>query len=556
MACFFYSRPKCSLTESKVMTDILLIQPPALKAAEPPLSLAVLLAHLKEEGFATTAIDANLEAYLYLLDGQRLATKAGVDNDTNLRRALKHRASSLQILRSPAAKNFARYNTAVRYLNRLLALWNNSDVNEQLTLGDYHYASLSPFSPEDLKQVATGAVRTLFHDYFSTQLMPQIMAENPRIIAISVNYLHQAIPAFALAGLLRKALPQAQLIVGGGLITSWQKPLTKLQLQLYPFDKVVFGPGEATLSALAKGSVNDSYYQHDNDKIRFIPDFSFARINDYLSPQATLPLTASRGCYWRRCMFCPEAASPVHPYCSFSSEQLITTMYELAHQHHVSYIQLTDNAIPANMLRALAENKNQLEGINWFGFVRFEKVLEDASLVDKLAQSGCRMLQLGLESGSQQVLDRLGKGTTLASIERILENLARAKIATFVYIMLGTPGETEADAELTLNFLEKHANKIGFLNLAIMNMPRSSGLLDNPDVYGISSTEAITEDNPLGLYQRFHTDNNWTRASARRFLNKRLLGSAKIRAITKRTPPLFTSNHAVFFAEDVVAQHT
>ena len=130
---------------------------------------------------------------------------------------------------------------------------------------------------------------------------------------------------------------------------------------------------------------------------------------------------------------------------------------------------------------------------------------------------------------------------------QILKNLAAAGISSFVYIMLGTPGETEADAVQTLAFLEAHAAEIGFLNLAIMNLPRASGLLDNPQQYGIAAAEPIEANSPLGLYQKFHSDNDWNRVTARRFLEQRLLGSAAIRAIVNRTPPMFTSNHAVFF---------
>jgi hypothetical protein len=196
----------------------------------------------------------------------------------------------------------------------------------------------------------------------------------------------------------------------------------------------------------------------------------------------------------------------------------------------------------------LVERGDELRGLNWFGFVRFEAVLEDADFVSRLAKSGCRMLQLGLESGSQQVLDRLGKGVRIEAAAKILKNLAAAGIASFVYIMLGTPGETEADAEMTLTFLERHASEIGFLNISIMNLPRASGLLENPEQYGIAASEPITAGNPLGLYQKFSSDSDWNRGTARRFLDRRLLGAPAIRAIVKRTPPLFTSNHAVFFA--------
>ncbi len=530
------------------MTDILLVQPPALKPTEPPLALAVLLAHLKQEGLATAAIDANLAAYLYLLDAERLAERAGATQQTSLQRALKHRAASLQLLRSAAAAhNFARYNTAVRYLNRLLAVWNSGNGAERLTLGDYQHAELSAFAPEDLARVASGKVRTLFAAYFQEQLMPQISAAQPRIIALSINYVHQALPAFELAGLLRRALPEVQLVAGGGLVTSWQAPLRQLQLRLPPFDRLIFGPGEAMLTALGKGEAPASYTLADAGSIGFVPDFSFARLSEYLSPQPVLPLTASRGCYWQGCLFCPEAAAPVHPYTTSQPARLPGLMRHLATEYGVRHIQLTDNAVPVNILKELAERNAELTGLNWFGFVRFEKILEDEEFVRRLAKSGCRMLQLGLESGSQQVLDRLGKGIRLEGAAKVLHNLAAAGISSFVYIMLGTPGETEADAELTLQFLEEHAGEIGFLNLSIMNLPRASGLLDNPEQYGIVATEPLPAASPLGLYQNFSSANNWDRSTARRFLERRLLGSAAIRTIVKRTPPLFTSNHAVFF---------
>ena len=106
------------------MTDVLLIQPPALIPSEPPLSLAVLSSALHQSGVCAGALDANLKAYLYLLDEQRLAALAGSQPRTSIRRALKHCRESLHLLRSPAGlRSFPRYSTAVRHLNLLLSLW-------------------------------------------------------------------------------------------------------------------------------------------------------------------------------------------------------------------------------------------------------------------------------------------------------------------------------------------------------------------------------------------------------------------------------------------------
>ena len=156
------------------------------------------------------------------------------------------------------------------------------------------------------------------------------------------------------------------------------------------------------------------------------------------------------------------------------------------------------------------------------------------------------MLQLGLESGSQPVLDRLGKGTRLEEASAILNRLGEAGIASYVYVMLGTPGETEEDAEATLDFLGEHAARISFLNISIMNLPRESALAAGQETT-IRSSAILDSDQPLGLYRSFEPASGWGRGEARRFLQRRLLASPAVREIVNRVPPWFTSNHAPFF---------
>jgi len=531
------------------MINVLLLQPPALIPSEPPLSLAILAAALKQEKVTVAAIDANLDAYLYLLNHNRLTELAGENPKTAISRALKHCQQSLTLLRSPAGtRSFPRYSTAVRYLNLLLSLWSNNHKNERLTLGDYQHKGYSVFNPDDLTHFGNGDVHTLFHPYFQDELLPQIEEIQPQIVAISINYLHQAFPAFELAGLLRRQFPDLELVAGGGLITSWQEPLQAQNLTLAPFDRLVFGPGEASLLTLARGSAQDNYYLSDISEIAYIPDFSFAEFDRYFSPQPIFPVSASRGCYWQKCLFCPEATAPVHPYGSFQPKGFPDLLLQLSKHSGVTNFHLTDNAIPGNILKNLADRRTDLKELSWFGFVRFEAILENPEFVQHLAEAGCRMLQLGLESGSQTVLDTLRKGIKLESASKILDNLYQAGITSYIYIMLGTPGETEVDAEMTLNFLEQHAEKIGFLNISIMNLPRGSELLDNPELYGINSSQLRDDASPLGLYHEFQSATGWDRVAARNFLNQRLLGSPVIREIVKRNPPLFSSNHAIFFA--------
>lgn len=522
--------------------ELLLIHPPAVKATEPPLGCAVLAGALRQRGVAVEVIDANLAATLHLLDPQRAARAAGDEPSTTVRRALAQGARALALLRSPAALgSFPRYATAVRQLQTLLGCY--GDGGERLTLGDYEHPRLSPFVPADLATMAAGREQTLFADYFENDLLPRIVAAQPIVVAISINYLPQVLPAFELAGLVRRALPTTRLIAGGGMVTTWRARL-RAGVELPLFDHLVCGPGEGVLADLVRNGGGETLL--DGVEVAFAPDYSDFPLADYLSPQPVLPFSASRGCYWNRCRFCPEAAAPTHPYAAAPAADLPDRLLELAARYGVKDFHLTDNAIPLPALRALAARSEELAALRWHGFVRFERPLLDPVLVDGLARSGCSLLQLGLESGAQGILDAMAKGTRLDEAAQILANLRRAGIATYVYVMVGMPGETTDDVAATRSFLLAHADDIGYLNIALMNLPRDAGLLAAAAAYGITENGLHDEAAPLGLYRRFTGSDGRGRGEGRRDL-ARLRGEPLLREILQRTPPWFTSNHAFFF---------
>jgi hypothetical protein len=529
--------------------DLLLIHPPAARAAEPPLGTAVLLSHLRRGGATAEAIDANLEAHLYLLDADRLTAAAGSAPATALHRAGKNVPRSLSFLRSPdAGRSFSRYATAARHLNTALSAYRGASARERWTLGDYVHGALSEFSPPDLSHAASGKAGTIFSGYFRDALLPRVVRMRPRGVALSVNYRHQVLPAFELAGLLRRRLPGVPVYGGGGMFASWRGSLRGMELAFLPFDRVGFGPGESALAAAAGGaSTGGGIFFEDGEAVEFLPDFGFAPLREYLSPEPVLPVAATRGCYWRRCGFCPEAVAPVHPYRAVDAGAFPAMLRELSDRYGVRRFHLTDNAIPVPVLRSMADRGSALRGLSWHGFARFERELLDPEFASSLAAAGCTMLQLGLESGSQPLLDRMGKGTRVGEASAILSNLSRAGIVSYVYVMFGAPGETESDAERTRSFLAEHAGEIGFLNLSILNLPREASW---PGLAGGSAPREEGfpgDDPPLGLYRRVPAGDGWGRMQARRFLQRRILGDPAIRAIAARTPPWFGDSHAFFF---------
>ena len=74
----------------------------------------------------------------------------------------------------------------------------------------------------------------------------------------------------------------------------------------------------------------------------------------------------------------------------------------------------------------------------------------DAAVATGLARSGCRMVWMGAESGSQRVLDAMDKGITVAQIRTAARELQHCGIQVGLFLQFGYPGEMWDDVQQTL----------------------------------------------------------------------------------------------------------
>jgi hypothetical protein len=506
---------------------ILLIHPPVTKPCEPPAGIARLLGALRRHGIKGSALDLNLEGILNLVQGIREPA------DTWTRRAIRNLPRHLSSLRSGSVyPHFSRYQRAVLEVNRLMqAAGNARGVN--LSLANCQHRKLSPVKSLDLARAAEKFEEDPFYPSFSRRLSQVLETESFGTVGFSLNYLNQAISTFSMAGFLRKNFPSLRIALGGGLVTSWvrrpgwQNPFAGL------VDFLVAGPGEAPLLSFLGVAASGG-------KINGPPDYDPFPGADYLSPVWILPYSSSSGCYWHQCLFCPEKAEG-NPYQPSAPDRVIQDLKLLAEKKRPVLVHFLDNALLPGLLKELAGHGFDLP---WYGFARITEHLADLDFCLALKQSGCVMLQLGLESGDQGVLDRLQKGIDLRVASRVLKNLKKARIAAYVYLLFGTPAENETEARRTLDFTVAHSGEIGFLNLAVFNLP----------AYGEEARKLATHEfyeGDLSLYSRFAHPRGWNRDAVRSFLDKEFKRHPSLAPILRRDPPIFTSNHAPFFADAV-----
>ena len=79
----------------------------------------------------------------------------------------------------------------------------------------------------------------------------------------------------------------------------------------------------------------------------------------------------------------------------------------------------------------------------------------DSDTVDLMKKAGCKLVSIGIESGSQYMLDKMGKKITLDDIKNTVKLFKKKGIKVYAYYVLGLPWESEETARETIEFSKK-----------------------------------------------------------------------------------------------------
>lgn len=126
-------------------------------------------------------------------------------------------------------------------------------------------------------------------------------------------------------------------------------------------------------------------------------------------------------------------------------------------------------------------------GLNvpWWCAARVDQIDED--LIRSLKRSGLTSIVLGIESGSQRILDIMNKKITLSMVERAVEVLKENGIKALAFFMIGIPDETEDDVMRTMAFMKKLP--VDFISLSVFTPLPRSVLFDRCVELGLVSPE-------------------------------------------------------------------
>lgn len=191
-----------------------------------------------------------------------------------------------------------------------------------------------------------------------------------------------------------------------------------------------------------------------------------------LYPHRIVPLMASRGCGWGRCTFCSDVITANgRTFRSRSLEHVLDEIETQSRQYQARDFIFLDIKLNSdvNLWRGIIDNiQKRVPGAKWIGTVHVNSMGDNGLDQDTLVrahESGLVRISFGMESGSQKMLRRMAKGCKVELNEAFIRAASRAGISVRSTMMVGYPGESTGDVDLTTQFLERNAEYLDRVNL-------------------------------------------------------------------------------------------
>jgi Fe-S oxidoreductase len=305
------------------------------------------------------------------------------------------------------------------------------------------------------------------------QLAEKLKDDDILTIAITTTFYISIYPISEIIHFIRRYNKTAKIIVGGPfiyhLISSYNSDQIQNALKFIGADYYVHNiQGEKALAGIVDSLKNgrpiqnvcNIYYKSDS---KFIP----TEMNDENNTlqenlidwdlfkdniPRVVPIRTSVSCPFS-CAFCrfPKYAGKFNSISVDEIEQDLSLLIKACNISNIYFVDDTLN-VPIDrfkdFLRMLAKNKFNLK---WNSFLRCQFV--DRETVELMKETGCQSVLLGIESGSQQILDNMNKAVKVEDYKKGMSLLNEYDIVSIASFITGFPGETSETAQETIDFI-------------------------------------------------------------------------------------------------------
>jgi len=297
------------------------------------------------------------------------------------------------------------------------------------------------------------------------------------VVGINLSVEDQILPAFRLAGLIRRRHGSQSRIIWGGSLLARIYPVIVSDLVEF-WDYLVIREGEAPLLAILRQIDGEESLPPGEDRIiekssdrsfdianPFVsanvtnidstgnPDYSDYPVRAYYSLIPMLPVLASRKCYWGKCQFCTihDSWDPLHR--QRSAVAVSSEIGQLCSSHGIRHFRFVDEAMPPDLIDAILPLIEPY-GVAFEIYAIAERRFRDSEFVRRLGSGGCRQAYFGLESADEAALVAMGKRINQhRHYSEIFSSCADCGIHVYVYTLFGFPGSSDFAEQKTVDFI-------------------------------------------------------------------------------------------------------
>ncbi len=192
----------------------------------------------------------------------------------------------------------------------------------------------------------------------------------------------------------------------------------------------------------------------------------YLRSWERLTGERRAAVLTSRGCPFD-CSWCSKPTFG-RTFRQQSPARVVRELLELRRRYRVDYVRFCDDVFGVSRawLEDLLDRMEQERlGVKFECLARVDLLKPD--LLARMRRAGLERVYVGVESGSQKMLDLMNRGTKLAQVERTAEALRRAGVRQFWFLMLGYPGETLEDVEATFQLFRRFSPEEYSVSIAV-----------------------------------------------------------------------------------------
>lgn len=169
----------------------------------------------------------------------------------------------------------------------------------------------------------------------------------------------------------------------------------------------------------------------------------------------SLNLVSSRGCPYR-CNWC---AKPIYgdSFHARSPESVAEEMWQLRERFGADHLWFADDLFGINnhWIQNFANHVKNRNAAVPFKVQARADLMRNEQTVAALAECGCAEVWMGVESGSQKVLDAMDKGIRIDQVLRARYNLKQQGVRACFFLQFGYPGETWSDIQKTIQMVRE-----------------------------------------------------------------------------------------------------